>query len=52
MESIIPELQNRITHYDVTNRVAIFFLFFDLVTRSEKNFIIILEFATRKIKKN
>ena len=32
MESIIPELQNRITHYDVTNRVTnskiLYFLIF------------------------
>ena len=36
-ESIIPELQNRVTHYDVKNRVTnskfFFFLIFELVTR-------------------
>ena len=50
--SIIPELQNRVTHYDVTNRVTnskiLFFLyFFELITRCEKNFNIVLELVTR-----
>ena len=50
--SIIPELQNRVTHYDATNRVTnskiLFFLyFFQLITRREKNFNIVLELVTR-----
>ena len=43
--SIIPELQNRVTHYDVTNRVTN--AKFELVTPCEKSFHIILELATR-----
>ena len=55
--SIIPELQNRVTHYDVTNRVTnskilLFFLFFELITRCEKNFNIVLELVTRDFKQN
>ena len=42
MESIIPKLQNRVTHYDVTKRVTnskIFFKkIFELVTQFEKSF--------------
>ena len=53
--SIIPalqnELQNRVMHYDGTNRVTnfnlFFFYFFELVTRCEKSFNIILELITR-----
>ena len=46
--SIIPQLQNRVMHYDVTNRVTnskiLFFKkFFELITRCEKNFNIVLE---------
>ena len=48
MRSIIHELQNRVTHYDVTNRVTnSFLLFFELVTRYEKSFNIVLELVTR-----
>ena len=50
--SIIPELQNQVMHYDVTNRVTnskiLFFLyFFELITRCERNFNIVLELVTR-----
>ena len=48
MRSIIHELQNRVTHYDVTNRVTnSFLLFLELVTRYEKSFNIVLELVTR-----
>ena len=42
-------LQNRFTHYDVTNRVTnskiVFFLIFELVIRFEKT--LVLELVTR-----
>ena len=45
------KLQNRITHYDVTNRVStskiLYLCFFELVTRCKKNFNIIFELVTR-----
>ena len=48
---VIPELQNQVTRYDVTNRVAnskiLFLKFFELLTRCEKNFHIVLELVTR-----
>ena len=49
--SLIPELQNRVMHYDVTNQVTnsriFFFKFFEVVTRCEKNFNIVLQLVTR-----
>ena len=53
--SIIPELQNRITHYHVTNPVTksrFFVLFFELVIRCERNFNIVLELVTESFKQN
>ena len=45
--SIISELQNRVTHYDVINLTLNFFLlFFELVTRCEKDFNIVFELVT------
>ena len=49
--SIIPELQNRFTHYDITNRgtnskILFFLNFFELLTQCEKNFNIVLELVT------
>ena len=49
--SIIPELQNRVTHYDVTTRDTNSkdsFLIFRVKTRCEENFNIVLELVTRK----
>ena len=49
--SIIPELQNRFTHCEVTSRVTNFIiflnLFFELVTRCEKIFNIVLELVAQ-----
>ena len=48
--SVIPELQKRVKHYEVTNRVTnskiVLFKFFELVTRFEKNCNIVLELIT------
>ena len=53
--SIIPELQNQVTHYDVTNQVTnskiLFFQIFRVSNLMWKNLNIILELL-RKIKKN
>ena len=52
--SIIPELQNRVTHCDVRNSVTntkIWFLkIFKLATLCERNFNIIVELVTRDFK--
>ena len=50
MGSVIPQLQNQVMHYDVTNRVTnskFFKKIFELVTRCEKTFNIILELVIR-----
>ena len=52
MGSIILELQNRVAHYDVTTEfltLKVFLKFFELVTRCEINFKIILELVTRDL---
>ena len=49
--SIIPELQNQVTHYDVTNRATncknFFLKYFKLVIRCVKKTLIVLELVTR-----
>ena len=44
--SIIPELQNRVRLYDITNQVTNF-NFLELVTGCEKKFNVVLKLVTR-----